>query len=125
MEEKFEITLLNILKAILCFLNFFNDVMILLQSYEWAVCIYMVKGRYRNLSHILQYMNSIESRFTFVHEERRIRKLYMMVASVFFVILISRYWIPIVMNPVPVFLNAASRIMQIILYCALLITILF
>ena len=63
MQENLELDILGVLKAALYFLNFFNDVIIIAQSYEWALCIYMIKARYRNLSFILQFMNNAETRF--------------------------------------------------------------
>jgi hypothetical protein len=85
----------------------------------------MIKGRFRSLSYILQFMNCEDSRLTFKDEQVRIRKLYIMVATVFFMMLVSRYWVPLVVDPVPSMLDVASRTLQIILYGGLLITILF
>ena len=53
LQEKVELDILAVLQAGLQFLNFFNDLIDITQAYEWAVCIYMMKGRYGHMSYIL------------------------------------------------------------------------
>ena len=125
MNENLELDILGVLKAALYLLNFFNDVIILAQSYEWALCIYMIKARYRNLSFILQFMNNAETRFQYKPGAKRIRQGYIFIVTVFFVILISRYWIPFFYNSIPTVVNYAMRSLEIIFYSVLGVTLLY